>query len=202
MHIEYCFSLICLSFKTMMDFINVIWCFNKLVSRPRPTVFLTETSVALHVSSFVTLIIWRYWCWSRGILWCFMSLINWKSEKNKNSSSAWFPDSYPWNINNSTIRRAFPRDLLAERWLIIHDYNLFMSSMFITWYLILIKCASVICCWQGPQKHSLPRVIRAWKSIVKKNTISSRLFLIRTSSTITLQNDTVLLFEQRGAKKK
>ena len=124
-----------------------------------------------------------------------------KKWKKINSSSACFPDSYPWNINNSTIRRAFPRDLLAERWLIIHDYNLFMSSMFITWYLILIKCASVICCWQGPQKHSLPRVIIAWKSIAKKNTISSRLFLIRTSSTITLQNDTVLLFEQRGAKK-
>ena len=37
----------------------------------------------------------------------------------------------------------------------------------------VIKCTRVICCWQEPQKHSLPRAITAWKSIVKKNTISS-----------------------------
>ena len=33
--------------------------------------------------------------------------------------------------------------------------------------------AHVVYCWQEPQKHCLLRVVRAWKSIAKKNTISS-----------------------------
>ena len=49
-----------------------------------------------------------------------------------------------------------------------------MSSIFTIFLTLIrvIKCARVICCWQEPWKHSLPRVIRAWKSIAKKNTIS------------------------------
>ena len=38
----------------------------------------------------------------------------------------------------------------------------------------MIKCAHVMCCWQKPWKHSLPRVIIAWKSIAKKNTVQLR----------------------------
>ena len=48
-----------------------------------------------------------------------------------------------------------------------------MSSIFITYLTLIrvIKCARVICCWQESWKHSLPRVIIAWKSIAKKNTM-------------------------------
>ena len=100
--------------------------------------------------------------------------------------------------------RAFPRDLIAERWLInMHAYNLFMSPIFITYLTLIrvIKCTRVICCWQEPWKHSLPRVITAWKSIAKKNNISS-CSSCQKSSPVKLQNDTVLLFEQRGTQKK
>ena len=98
--------------------------------------------------------------------------------------------------------RAFPRDLIAERWLInMHVYNLFMSSIFITYLTLIrvIKCTRVICCWQEPWKHSLPRAIIVWKSIAKK---LSFILFIRKCSPIKLQNDTVLLFEQRGTQKK
>ena len=99
--------------------------------------------------------------------------------------------------------RAFPRDLIAERWLInMHAYNLFMSPIFITYLTLIrvIKCTRVICCWQEPWKHSLPRVIIAWKSCKEKKHFS--LFFIRKRSPIKIQNDTVLLFEQRGTQKK
>ena len=62
----------------------------------------------------------------------------------------------------SVLFRALPRDLIAARWLInMHAYNLFMSSIFITYLTLIrvIKCTHVTCCWQEPQKHSLPRVL-------------------------------------------
>ena len=60
-------------------------------------------------------------------------------------------------FSQSNMNRALPRDLIPERKLMnVHAYNLFMSSIFVT-YLTLIrvtKCAhDVIYCWQGLHRN-------------------------------------------------
>ena len=64
---------------------------------------------------------------------------------------------------HTCIFRAFCSTEVAN----IHAYNLFIPSIFFTYSILIrfIKCTCV--------KHSLPRAIKAWKSIAKKNTISS-----------------------------
>ena len=73
-------------------------------------------------------------------------------------------------LTQSQNAELLPRDLIAERRLIsIHAYNVFMSSIFITYLTFLIrvmKCTHVICCWQEPQNYFLQEcMIIVWKSI-------------------------------------
>ena len=80
--------------------------------------------------------------------------------------------------------RDFPRDLIMERRLMnIHAYNLFMSSIFITYKF-------VFCCWQESQKHSLPKAIVAVSMFSCSNYmymyVGLKLTLIRLDSWIVL----------------
>ena len=74
------------------------------------------------------------------------------------------------------------------------QFMLISSRHFSNRSIRLIKCSHVVCCWQGPQKHSLPS--GHGTEVNSKGKYHFFLFLVRKSSTIKLQNDTVLLFVQ------